>query len=72
MYSSSVGDNEKIKKLHYDSDISFLFCVIPEMTYLLRLNYVDKQLTLGLHKVEHGITKREATYLLLFLQKSMT
>ena len=42
------------------------------MTYLLPSNYVNKQLILGLHKVEHGITKREATYLLLFLQSSMT
>ena len=42
------------------------------MTYLLPSNYVNKQLTLGLRTVEHGITKRKATYLLLFLQNSVT
>ena len=42
------------------------------MTYLLHLKLCKQQLTLGLHKVEHDITKQEASYLLLFLQNSMT
>ena len=42
MYSS-VGDKEKISFRH------LIFCVIPEMTYLLRSNYVNK----------HGITRAD-------------
>ena len=52
---------KELRKAHYSLDNSF-FCVIPEINYLLRTTDVNKHLTPGLHKVAHGIIKREATY----------
>ena len=39
------------------------------MNYLLCSNNVNKQVTIGIHSVEHGLTKQEATYPLLFSSK---
>ena len=52
----SAQETTWIKELN--SDISFLCDSRNELPASLRL---CKQSTLGLHKAEHGITKREAT-----------